>query len=116
MLFLDGRSLPVECNPTSSSPGKGGKPAPKKSRTKSHVPSKQGLRTRETISKLVESADKDDYHPRRAGMSSELKTLCVYRTQFHTESGPLQFCPPLNPPSPFVQALTWPKRRLDCRM
>ena len=67
MSCTDGRSLPLECNPTSSSPGnRGVRPAPYKKRSKQ--PSKQGLRTKDTIDKVVEITSEDDkYRPMPTG-------------------------------------------------
>lgn len=65
----NGHSLPLECNPTSSVPGRVSKPAARKRRF--HSPAKQGLRTKDTINKLTEiSHDDDDYRPRPIGYNS----------------------------------------------
>lgn len=55
-----GGTLPLSCNPTTSSPGRGDRQK-KASSKKPKQPSKQGLRTKETIEGMVNG--EPDYRP-----------------------------------------------------
>lgn len=65
--FAGGQPLPLQCNPTSSSPGNGSRPARSKKKS-SHTPCRQGLRSQDTIHKLVEStSEENSYRPLPTG-------------------------------------------------
>ena len=66
-----GEALPLSCNPTTSSPGRGDRQK-KASSKKPKQPSKQGLRTKETIEGMVVNASEPDYRPAAASEFSIL--------------------------------------------
>ncbi len=86
--------MPLECNPTSSSPGnRGGRPVPYKKKSKSHVLSKQGLRTKDTIDKVVEISEEDNYRPMPTGKNvSHATVFPCCSTTCHVACNNLLYC------------------------